>query len=864
MSIDFEKLGSFYLGKDYDLDTRARRDGLVLYDSKDLVTHAVCVGMTGSGKTGLCLGLLEEAAIDGIPSIIIDPKGDLPNLLLAFPELAPADFRPWVNEDDARRKGMTPDEYAAQQATLWKSGLAEWGQDPERIRRLKDAAEFVVYTPGSTAGLGVSVLKSFAAPPFEIVDDTELFRERISSTVTSLLGLLGITADPLQSREHILLSTIFDKAWSAAQDLDLATLIRSIQTPPVTRVGVMELETFFPAQDRFTLAMSLNNLIASPGFSRWMDGEALDIGAMLHTPQGKPRVSIFSIAHLSDAERMFFVSLLLNQTLGWVRTQSGTTSLRAILYMDEIAGYFPPVANPPSKQPLLTLMKQARAFGLGVVLATQNPVDLDYKGLANAGTWFIGRLQTERDKQRVLDGLEGACAQASAVFDRSGMDGVLSRLGTRVFLMNNVHETQPVVFETRWCLSYLRGPMTRTQIKTLMDPHKAAQTAAATGTTTPRPVDAPPHDPLRQSAPIEPAPTPPTAAPAPVRAEATPARAQAAPARAAAAPATAPPKEPTALGADHRPVLPPEIPQFFVPSKVAITAGVKGGLTYRPMVLGSAKVYYSDAKAKVEQEVAACFLAEITPGPVLVDWDAASEVEFTEEDVEHDPTPGVSFAPLPPEAGRVKSFEAWKKNFADTLYRTHRLEMFRVAAVKLVSKPHESERDFLARAQMALREQRDEAVEKLRQKFAPKAQTLQDKLRRAQQQVEAQRQQAKDARVSSALSVGGALFSALLGRKLFSAGNVTRATSAAKSGSRASREAADVGRAEENAEALEKQLHELESQFQQEARELAAEYELADDQVERVSLKPKKTGISVRTVVLAWAPCREDGSPAWA
>src|ERR1043165_2183822 len=388
----FEKLGVFYLGKNKS------DENLLLYDSKDLVTPAVCVGMTGSGKTGLCIALLEEAAIDGIPAIIIDPKGDLSNLLLTFPDLTADDFAPWINEEDAQKKGLSAAEFASQQAEFWKKGLSEWGEDGERIKRLRSAADFRIYTPGSNAGFPVSILKSFAAPPPEIRDDNELLNERINTTTTSLLVFLGLEADAIRSREHILISNILSREWTAGKDLDVAGLIQNIQSPSFTKVGVMDLESFFPAKDRFELAMSLNNLLASPSFATWMEGESLDIQQMLHTESGKPRLAIFSISHLSDAERMFFVSMLLNHVLGWIRTQSGTTSLRAVLYMDEIFGYFPPVANPPSKLPLLTLLKQARAFGLGVVLATQNPVDLDYKGLANTGTWFIGRLQTHLHK----------------------------------------------------------------------------------------------------------------------------------------------------------------------------------------------------------------------------------------------------------------------------------------------------------------------------------------------------------------------------------------------------------------------------------------------------------------------------------
>jgi hypothetical protein len=475
---DYDKSGAFYLGRRYDMGKKELGDPL-LYDSKDLVTHGVCVGMTGSGKTGLCVGLLEEAALDGIPSILIDPKGDLPNLLLTFPELRAEDFRPWVSEDEAGKQNLSLDAFAQKQADAWKSGLAEWGQDSDRIKRLREAADFVIYTPGSTAGLPVSILKSFAAPPQVIRDDPEALRDRINTAATSILGLVGVSADPVKDREHILLSSLFNTAWSAGQDLDLPGLIQQIMTPPFERVGVVDLESFYPSKDRSALAMLINNLLAAPTFQAWLEGDALDIQNMLYASNGKPRVSIFSIAHLSDSERMFFVSLLLNEVLGWVRAQSGAGSLRAIIYMDEIFGFFPPVANPPSKQPLLTLLKQARAFGVGILLATQNPVDLDYKGLANAGTWFIGRLQTERDKERLLEGLEGVAAGTASRFDRGKTEEILAGLGKRVFYLYNVHEDAPVTFQTRWTLSYLAGPLTRAQIKTLMDPRRPAIPAKA-------------------------------------------------------------------------------------------------------------------------------------------------------------------------------------------------------------------------------------------------------------------------------------------------------------------------------------------------------------------------------------------------
>jgi hypothetical protein len=482
---DYEKLGAFYVGKRYDLATRTRHDELILYDSKDLTTHAVIIGMTGSGKTGLGIGIIEEALIDNIPVIAIDPKGDLPNLLLTFPGLNAADFRPWVNEQEAVKKGLTADQFAAEQAKLWRKGLTGWDQEPERISRLKSAADFTVYTPGSSAGLAVNILRSFSPPPAAIQEDPDLFNERIQTTTTGLLALLAIEADPITSREHILIANIIKSTWENGKGLDLAGLIRFIQTPPFERIGIMDLESIYPAKDRFSLAMRLNNLLATPGFEAWLEGEPLDVGRLFHTPTGKPRASIFTISHLSDQERMFFVSMLLNEIVGWMRTQAGTTSLRAILYMDEIFGYFPPVKNPPSKTPLLTLLKQARAFGLGVVLSTQNPVDLDYKGLSNTGTWFIGRLQTERDKERVLAGLEGAASGVG--FDRGRMEEILAGLGQRIFLLHNVHETEPVIFETRWVLSYLPGPMSREQIKRLVADRKTDAPGADAALVTPVP-----------------------------------------------------------------------------------------------------------------------------------------------------------------------------------------------------------------------------------------------------------------------------------------------------------------------------------------------------------------------------------------
>jgi uncharacterized protein DUF87 len=537
---DFEKLGVFYLGK-LAGPGAPKEPEPVLYDAKDLTTHGVIVGMTGSGKTGLGIGLIEEAAIDGIPTIAIDPKGDLGNLLLTFPALAPADFAPWVED------GVSPAETAA----AWAKGLAAWGEGPERIKKFRDAVDLAIYTPGSSAGRSISMLRSLASPPPVVMQDEDARREKISGTVSGLLGLLAIEADPLRSREHILLAKLVEAAWTAGKDVDLAGLVRDIQRVPFERVGVVDVESFYPAKERSALAMALNNLLASPGFEAWLQGEPLDIQRLLWTAAGKPRVSILSIAHLSDPERMFFVTLLLNEIVAWMRAQNGTTSLRALVYMDEVSGFFPPVANPPAKRPMLTLLKQARAFGVGCVLATQNPVDLDYKGLANAGTWFLGRLQTERDVARVIEGLEGASTAAGKKFDRQAMEATLAGLGQRVFLMNNVHEDAPVLFETRFTLSFLRGPLTKKQIQVLMAPQKGTLPAATVATN-------------------------------------------------------------SAPASSDRPPVPAGVKEAFLPWRGAASAGER--LVYRPSLLGTAKLHFVDAKAQVDAWVDAHLLAPVVEG----------------------------------------------------------------------------------------------------------------------------------------------------------------------------------------------------------------------------------------------------------
>jgi hypothetical protein len=793
---DFEKLGLFYLGREVDAETKTRGDVPLLYDSSDLVTHGVIVGMTGSGKTGLGIGLIEEAAIDGVPVIAIDPKGDLGNLLLTFPELSPAEFAPWVNPDEARRAGQSPEAFAQAESARWSKGLADWGQDGSRITRLREAAEFALYTPGSASGRPLSIVKSFAAPEPAIMRDPELLADRVATAATSVLTLAGVNAEPLRSREHVLVSTLFTESWRAGRDLDLPALIAQVQTPGLTKVGVLDLESFYPAKDRFDLAMQLNQLLAAPGFSAWLEGEPLSIDSLLYGANGRPRVSIISIAHLDDQERMFFVSLLLNELVGWMRSQRGTSSLRALVYFDEIFGFLPPVANPPSKAPLLTLLKQARAFGLGLTVATQNPVDLDYKALANAGTWMLGRLQTDRDKARVLDGLEGAAGTTGAGFDRARLDQLLSSLGKRVFLLHNVHDKEPVLFETRWALSYLRGPLGRDEIRTLTGPPiqepKASASAAEGryGETSPK------------------------------------------------------------LAGNSRasvggPVLDPAIQQFFVP----------GGDAYQPMVLGVARVTYSDAKLGLDETREVAVLTPIGDGPVAVDWEHAEPVDFAVKDLlKAPPGDAATFGTLPAAAAKAKSYATWEKDFARWAAQSQSIELFKSPRAKMLSMPEESERDFRIRLGSDAREARDAALAKVRDKYASKVAALQDRIRRAEQAVQVQSEQASGAKMSAALSVGATIFGALLGRKAMSASTLGRATTAARGMGKVGREAQDVTRASETVAALTQQLSDLQAALQSDLAAVAAEWDLSTEELERVLVKPKRGGVSVQLVALAWVP----------
>jgi hypothetical protein len=803
---DFERFGFFYLGRPFDRAAGQLSSVPLLYEGRDLTTHAMCVGMTGSGKTGLAIGLIEEAAIDRVPVIVIDPKGDLTNLLLAFPGLQPAEFLPWINPDDAQQAGLTPEAFAAQVATTWQRGLAEWGQAGARIQAYRDAAECLIFTPGSDAGLPVNILHSLQAPTVEWETQAEELRQQASSTVSAILGLIGIDSDPVRSREHILLATIFEYYWRQGQAMDLPTLIHAIQQPPIRTLGVTDVDAFFPPKDRFELAMDLNGLIAAPSFQTWLSGPALDVDQLLYGPQGQPRVSIFYIAHLDDSERMFFVSLLLEQVLAWTRQQSGTNSLRALLVMDEVYGYLPPLGSPPSKGPLLRLLKQARAYGLGIVLATQNPADLDYKGLTNMGTWFIGRLQAQRDKERLLDGLQGVAAGEGTAFDRAAIDRAISGLAPREFLLHNVHDDELQRFKTRWTLCYLRGPLTRPQIRDLMAPQRV-QFAPAAGT----------PDPLARTA---------------DRPDLT----------------TRPPLLPTGVTQVYLPLESgPEAARRRVQRQTGVSlAPGSGDLVYRPALLGQARVRLVDRKLAVDEVQDVTCLLPVPTAPLR--WGDAQPLPPARA-LDPVPEPGALFLPVPPAISTARALERLADDLADHLYHTARVTRWYNATLKLYSQPSETARDFRIRCEQVARTARDDQVDQLRLKYRPRLARIQSRLQRAQDNRDQDEAEAAARGRETWASIGESLAILLFGARRMRVASVPLAKQRLAEQARL-----DVAEGERIVASLEQEIADLQADFQREAEAITARWvHLLDDQQE-VAVTPRRSDVIIHAVAVAWLP----------
>lgn len=785
----YEKLGSFYLGQPIDPETQEAMDNVALYDSADLTTHAAIIGMTGSGKTGLGIGLIEEAAIDGIPVIAIDPKGDLANLMLAYPDMKASDLKPWIDAGSAANQGKTVDEYAAAQAKLWQQGLKKSGQEG-RIKRWQTASTTRVFTPGMSSGRPLSILGSLAAPSEALQADSDLYAERIEATASGLLALVGIDCDPLASREHILMSNLIKFSWDSGDNMDLARLIGQIQNPPIKRVGVLDLETFYPAPDRVKLALRLNGLLASPGFSAWLEGDALKAETLLYGAQGRSQTSVLSIAHLNDAERMFFVTLVLTEVISWMRRQPGTGSLRAIVYIDELFGYMPPNANPPSKKLLLTLLKQARAFGVGIVLSSQNPVDLDYKGLSNCGTWFLGRLQTRQDRERVLGGLE------TGEVSREELSNLLMNLGKRQFLMHNVRENAPQIFNTRWVMSYLAGPVSREQLIRLCALNSSASVV------------------LSQTVPL--------------------------------ARKTSKIKSQKNDSEVTDETMPAPLAESGVEVLYANSAVGAGDVLYFPELYFDVEVAYFSKTYGVDVQL------RWKKSLALDDeFDFSDALEVDDLVFSDTAIAGAGFDDCPAEALRLKSYKAWQKKLIRWLRVENTLALWRNKKYKLLSELDESEPAFIGRVQHAQREARDMAVGKLRTKYDKKLGALQGRALRAEQAVERESEQASASKINAVVSVGATLLGALFGRKLMSRSNMRSAGAAIRRSSKVAKEGNDVERAEERLLLLRQQIEDLEQALQDEVAELEDKFS-RQPEIELIKLRAKSSDIEVNKLALLW------------
>ncbi len=844
---------NFYLGRLVDAKTAKPTNTPVEYDPADLTTHAVVTGMTGSGKTGLCVALLEEAALQNVPAIIIDPKGDLTNLLLHFPNLLPQDFQPWIDPEMERRTGKSMEQIADEASTAWGNGLKEWGIGEERLLALQNAAQFAIYTPGSDSGIPVSVLSSLAAPDLDWESNREVLRERISSTVTALLGLVGMNdLDPIRSREHILLSNIFEFHWSEGNDLDLTELILQTQTPPFANLGAFPVDTFFPPKDRMELAMVLNNILAAPAFETWREGESLDIKAMLFTPEGKPRHSIFYLAHLSDGERMFFVTLLLSAVETWMRTQTGSTSLRALLYMDEIYGYLPPTAVPPSKGPLLRMLKQARAFGLGLLLATQNPVDMDYKALSNTGTWFIGKLQTERDKNRLLDGLESAAGG----IPRAAMDKLISSLGKRVFVMHNVHEKMPVLMQTRWTMNFLAGPMTRAQIPALnqlVNAGAAPRTApvpasASRKVSTPQPsVEA-----------LQPVAIPSASQPATFR-EVQNLAAQ------SSTPQPVTNRQSSTVnrqsdGSMTKPTIPAGIREYFLPQNYSLPEAFQSvqrsmpsqamiqGVIYRPSLLASAQVRLLDRKYGVDSEIVKSALVDSLDRRGIVRWDEFPYAGPSLDKVETMPGASARFGTIDAPLNDTKLMTALQKDFTDWIFRNSEVTARANLKLKIFGGPDITQAEFMKECANAASDARDAEVEKKTAAIEKKIKSIEDKLFREERELQQDQADLQNRNIETGLSGAEAVAGMLgFGRKKSLSTSVSKFRMAQNAKE-------DVRESEESIAQYKKDLAVLERQREEVAAEINDRWGSLVNEISEVAIKPKKTDIYVNIFGVAWKP----------
>ncbi len=901
---------TFYMGRIFDPNTKQLdTSDVVYYDSRDLTTHAVVVGMTGSGKTGLCITLLEEAILDNVPAIVIDPKGDITNLLLQFPDLRPQDFRPWIHEDDALRAGMDPDSFAADVAQRWRDGLASWGISPTRIRWLNQAAQYSIFTPGSDAGLPISILSSLKAPRQGWAGNEEMLREKINGIVTALLALAGITAQPVKDKEHVLMANIFEWNWSQGIDLTLEDIILQVQKPPFDKLGVFPIDKYMSEKARFKLAMELNNVIAAPSFQSWIQGQPMDIQSLLYQPNGRPRVSIFYTAHLNESERQFITTLLLENMLSWMRTQSGTTSLRAILYIDELFGYFPPYPkNPPTKEPLMRLLKQARAYGVGLVLATQNPGDLDYKGLTNAGTWFIGRLQSENDRRKVMAGLQ-SLASADENLDLGDVEQLIADIAPRVFLMRNIHDSGgPIMVHTRWAMSYLSGPLTRDQIRYLMAEQRQAlmaqlQQSGYFGQQQPglqRPLPpgygataqgAPPMPPNMPPAPPELPPAPPElpgmSQPMPPQTGAygsqgyTPEMppvpgqfgAQSAPPQATQP--TSPIPSQSGMGeiapgvpvppnfSTRQPPISASTEQYFFPANITHQQALmhwqqQSGyaaqqvgipiIAYVPALFAQVAVRYQDRKANIYTDRTYAFLVPDVQRAGLIHWEDYQVAPVDTRQLTTEPIGQSLFGDLPPGLADATRMKQLQRELVDMIYNTARLVLPYHAKFKIYGSPDSDPSEFQAQVYQLAREARDAEIDKLSEKYGAMMDKLEEKLRRKQRELEAEQKEIRDRKREELFTAGEAVFSLFKGRTNYTLSRMSRATRY----KRQTQE--DLQESYEVIEEIEQDMYDLEQEYEQKLQEVNDRWGQIANQIEEYVVTPYKKDIHIEIYGIGWVP----------
>jgi hypothetical protein len=789
--------GHLFLGEHLEPGTRKRNGDPVLLEAADLTTHGVIVGMTGSGKTGLGVVLIEEALLAGIPTLAIDPKGDLGNLLLTFPEMKPDDFAPWVEDGE-------PAEVAKQ----WSEGLAGWGIEPSRIAQLRDSAEFTIYTSGSTSGVPLDIVGGLDAPAEGA--DAETVADEVEGYVTGLLTMVGIEADPLASKEHILLSNLIHHAWSSGQGIDLAGLVGQVQDPPLRKLGVYELDDFYPAKERSKLAVTLNGLLASHSFAAWAEGPDIDLDRLLRAQDGnRPACAIVSLSHLSDQERQFVVSLLLGKLITWMRRQPGTHRLRVLVYFDEVMGFVPPSAMPPAKKPILTLFKSARAFGVGMVLATQNPVDVDYKGLANAGTWMIGRLQTEQDKARLLDGL----SSAGGTVDIKDVGDVIGGLGRREFMMRGTGREAPMLFTTRWAMSYLRGPLTREQISTLMAGRYQ--------------------------------PSPPTE-------EATPTAPAEATGPTAGVPVT------SADATETVPVAPPiadDVPvRWLAPDAPWATqvGAVPNGAKLAPSLATRVSLLYDDDKLDLRESEE--WEAVLFPLGATVDPAASIAVDHDDRDLRTEAPSGATYVLTDAPLDRKTFFTGVEKALVDHLYRTRTMQVMRNPELELVVRAGETPEEFAARCSAAADEGADRDQVALQAKYEGRIAKAREALGAAMDRV-AQAEAAETTRRQSDVVAGaGSLLGAVLGGRR-SARTMARDMGRVLTGRGRRDEAAQRVRSAENrAHDRQEALTKLEADL---ARDLAAideKWTAKAAAIEPIEVPLERSDIRVTARCVVWIP----------